>query len=109
MATNCCSCPTVRFALAGVTTTWLTVGGAFTVIDAVPVFPPPVTVIVAVPTPAAVAVTAAPVVAERLAIDPLLVPQVSATVGIGLFAASKACAVMLTVAPVFTVEVAGAT
>src|SRR3954466_6691558 len=103
MATNCCACPTRRLWVAGVIATRLTVGAGLTVIVAVPDLPPPLTVMVVDPTPAAVAVTAAPVVADRGATALLPVLQVSVTDGIALFDASKACAVRFTVAPAFSV------
>src|SRR5438876_7191189 len=96
-ATNCCVCPVRSVWLAGVTVTLATVGAGFTVIVALAENDPLLTVIVGDPTPAAVTVTAAPVVADRLAWPAFEVPHVSGADGMALLLPSNACAVRFVV------------
>jgi hypothetical protein len=79
------------------------------VIVAVAVLPALLSVIVVVPTPAAVTVIAAPLVAETLAIEAFAEAHPSGAEGIALFRPSKAWPVKLTVAPAFSVAVVGLT
>ena len=88
---------TPELRLAGVTVTLATVGAGFTVIVALAENDPLLTVIVGDPTPAAVTVTAAPVVADRLAWPAFEVPHVSGADGMALLLPSNACAVRFVV------------